>query len=214
MAYIYIIKNDLNNKVYIGKTNFSITKRWIEHLKDSKRRRNEKRPLYNAINKYGENHFWIEQLEECSVEKSNEREIYWIDVFDSFKNGYNATRGGDGKTYLNYKKILSLYDTTRMTAPEIAKECNCHVDSVHNIINEYRDNVDFAERAQERVKQAGTSVKCVELNKNFRTLREAVLYMKKIGKCKAAEETGPAQHINDVCKGKRKTSYGYHWCYV
>ena len=39
MAYIYVIKNDINNKVYIGKTNFSIEKRFKEHLKDCTKRK-------------------------------------------------------------------------------------------------------------------------------------------------------------------------------
>ena len=53
MAYIYKITNDINDKIYIGKTNFSIEKRFQEHCKDAFRKRNEKRPLYNAMKKYG-----------------------------------------------------------------------------------------------------------------------------------------------------------------
>ena len=30
----------------------------------------------------------------------NEREKYWIEYYGSFKNGYNATLGGDGKAYI------------------------------------------------------------------------------------------------------------------
>ncbi len=53
MAYIYIIENDINDKKYIGKTTFSIEKRWAEHCRDCKREHLEKRPLYRAMNKYG-----------------------------------------------------------------------------------------------------------------------------------------------------------------
>ena len=53
MAYIYVIKNDINDKVYIGKTQKSIQERFKKHIQDSKRKCCEKRPLYNAINKYG-----------------------------------------------------------------------------------------------------------------------------------------------------------------
>ena len=38
MAYIYKITNDINNKVYIGKTVKSIEKRWKEHCIDSKKK--------------------------------------------------------------------------------------------------------------------------------------------------------------------------------
>lgn len=41
MAYIYQITNDINQKIYIGKTEFSIEKRFKEHCKDAFKDRNE-----------------------------------------------------------------------------------------------------------------------------------------------------------------------------
>lgn len=95
MAYIYQIINDINNKIYIGKTEFSIDKRFKEHCSDAFKERNEKRPLYSAMRKYGIEHFHIELIEE--TDNPEEREKYWIEQKQSFKNGYNATLGGDGK---------------------------------------------------------------------------------------------------------------------
>ena len=34
-------------------------------------------------------------LEECSVEQLSEKEIYYINKYDTFKNGYNSTTGGE-----------------------------------------------------------------------------------------------------------------------
>ena len=45
MAYIYKIINDINNKVYIGKTAFDIEKRFKEHCQDRTKRELENRPL-------------------------------------------------------------------------------------------------------------------------------------------------------------------------
>ena len=104
MAYIYKITNDINNKVYIGKTEFSIEKRFREHCADAFKERNEKRPLYSAMKKYGIAHFHTELLEE--TDNPEEREIYWIEQYQSFKSGYNATLGGDGKKYLDYDLII------------------------------------------------------------------------------------------------------------
>ena len=47
------------------------------------------------MRKYGVEHFHIELIEEA--DNPEEREIYWIENKRSFKNGYNATMGGDGK---------------------------------------------------------------------------------------------------------------------
>lgn len=108
MGYIYKITNDVNNKVYIGKTEYvEPVKRWKEHLQDYKKRKCEKRPLYAAMNKYGEEHFSFEIIEETySPEETCQREQYWIEKFRTYVgfkdcNGYNATLGGDGKCYLN-----------------------------------------------------------------------------------------------------------------
>ena len=50
-----------------------------------------------AIKKYGWDNFTHEIIETNiqTLEDAKEREIYWIDYFDSYKNGYNSTIGGD-----------------------------------------------------------------------------------------------------------------------
>ena len=79
MAYIYVITNDVNNKQYVGKTSDTIEQRFKIHLKDSQNRKNELRPLYQAMNKHGTEHFYIEKLEECSAKEASEREVFWIE---------------------------------------------------------------------------------------------------------------------------------------
>ena len=91
MPYIYKIVNDINDKIYVGKTLLTVEKRFKEHCNAYKKERYEKRPLYDAMNKYGIEHFKVETIEECSLEEVNEREIYWIKELNSYHNGYNAT---------------------------------------------------------------------------------------------------------------------------
>ena len=52
MNKIYIIKNNINSKVYIGKTQYSIEQRFKEHCNDYLKRGEEKRPLYSAMRKF------------------------------------------------------------------------------------------------------------------------------------------------------------------
>lgn len=130
MAYIYKIVNDINDKVYIGKTENSIEKRFKEHCKDAFRNRNEKRPLYSAMRKYGIEKFHIELIEKTNIPE--EREIFWINFYNSYLNGYNATKGGDGKILYNHDLILERLKTSPFPC-EVAKEFGCCVDIVSDI---------------------------------------------------------------------------------
>ncbi len=93
MGYIYIVKNNVNSKVYIGQTKKSIEERWKEHIYSSTYRN---QILYIAMRKYGVENFFIEEIEHVDVNTSlDEREIFWINHYDSVApNGYNATNGG------------------------------------------------------------------------------------------------------------------------
>lgn len=217
MAYIYMIRNKINDKKYVGKTNFSIEKRWQEHCKDAKKNRKERRPLYNAILKYGEENFEIIELEECLPEESSQREQYWIQQYNTFVEGYNATKGGDGKFYLDYKKILRLYDTTSFSQKEIAKECNCCTDSVRNIVSQYRDNIDWDTRYKKKNGVAGLEIKglpveCIETGQTFHSCTAAANWLVENGRIKS--QSYGRKSIPEVCRGERKTVGGYHWKFI
>ena len=107
MGFIYVIKNDINDKLYIGKTITTINDRWLHHL-DSYQKYDWH--LYRAMRKYGIKHFWIEEIEQCDDEIIDEREIYWIDKFDTFNNGYNMTIGGEGRITLDRQKVIELWE--------------------------------------------------------------------------------------------------------
>lgn len=129
MAFIYVITNDINGKQYVGKTNDTIENRYEQHLSDRKRRKCEKRPLYSAMNKYGVEHFSIEELEECSPEDAPGREAYWIDRLNNYHYGYNATRGGEGKPIYDYKQIADKYLELK-NQKETALFFGCSADTV------------------------------------------------------------------------------------
>ena len=84
MAYIYQIKNKINDKIYIGKTLETIEKRWKEHCNDYLKDRTEKRPLYMAMKKYGIENFSIEIIEECLGHLRGMRDT-WKEVMKASK---------------------------------------------------------------------------------------------------------------------------------
>lgn len=98
MQGIYKITNLINNKCYIGKTNNS-DRRWQDHqrLAITPGHKEYDKALYKAMRRYGLNNFSFEMIEELDdYNTSGEREIYWIEYFDSYNKGYNESKGGDG----------------------------------------------------------------------------------------------------------------------
>ena len=94
MFAIYKFANRINKKVYIGQTSQDITKR-IRNPKYCSNISTSKFP--RAIKKYGLNCFDFNVLCYCdTLKESNYLEICFIEKYNSFKNGYNTTAGGDG----------------------------------------------------------------------------------------------------------------------
>lgn len=94
---IYCITNQINGKVYIGLSK-DCYRRWNDHkdgARNHRRKEDEDKPLYKAMRKYGIENFTFEIIEQCDESLLKEREIYWIEQYDSYRTGYNATRGGD-----------------------------------------------------------------------------------------------------------------------
>ena len=82
----------ISGKSYIGKSIQSLEDRWDSHCQQ-----NPRKCFQNAIYKYGKDCWTHEILEDnIPLELLNEREIYWISFHDTFNNGYNLTKGGDG----------------------------------------------------------------------------------------------------------------------
>lgn len=217
MAYIYVIENTENDKKYIGKTNFSVEKRFKEHLKDSHRTRCEQRPLYNAINMHGEDKFSYRILEEVSEAEAAEAEIKWIEKFDCYRTGYNATLGGDGKTYLNYDKIVDLALNTQLTRKEVAEQCDCSPDGVSLVLDSRKVVVNWKERAN---RQLSKSIVMVDKDTDeelltFPSQIEAARYIIKEGysTTSLANASQTSSKISLVARGKRRTAYGFKWKY-
>lgn len=93
---IYKITNTVNNHIYIGLSR-NLKKRIYLHKWHLRNNVHENDHLQKAWNKYGEDAFLFEIIEECEEEKINERELYWINYYGGFTNPnlYNIRDGGD-----------------------------------------------------------------------------------------------------------------------
>jgi len=208
MAYIYKITNILNNKVYIGMTINTIKERWEQHCNESLRERGKDRPLYRAINKYGKDSFLIEELE--FIENENqmaERERYWIEYFGSFKNGYNATLGGDGKPYLDYGLIVKTYLEVGIIK-KVAELLNIDAGHISTVLR--IKSIPLSPAGQALGIKIAMLTLDNEIIKVFPTLSDAARYL--IQENLASGVISSIRtHIKEVADGKRKIAYRHKW---
>lgn len=138
-GFIYKITNKVNGKSYIGQTRYTVEFRWRQHI-----HKKDNTYFHNAIQKYGEDNFIVETLEECNYENLNSREIYYIAKYNTFKEGYNLTIGGDGNRRLlldnkyneikelylsgfSSNKIATLYNVDKVTIVKILKQLDVKI---------------------------------------------------------------------------------------
>lgn len=208
MGYIYSIENMINHKKYIGKTErVNPIERWKEHLKSAKREICKGRALYKAINKYGEDNFIFTVIEETN--NCEEREKFYISLFDTYKNGYNETLGGDGKLrlQLNEEDVCTYYETHSLK--ETANHFNVDKDSIEKVL--HRKGVQKRTPTEANKFSLGRVVNQLDL-----ITREII--KTHISTAEAEEYiTGKKNHganVSRVCRGERKQYAGYAWEYA
>lgn len=99
---IYKITNQINGKIYIGQTINTLEKRFNRHKQDALSGRLDTH-FARALREYGVDNFIAEVIENVnSQEELNIREHYWINYYNSCKEGYNETNSilkSGGNTY-------------------------------------------------------------------------------------------------------------------
>ncbi len=207
MAYIYCIKNNINEKCYVGKTLKSPEERFSEHLYDAQKPTEENRPLYRAIKKYGKDNFSLHVLEECTDGLASEREIWYIKKLKTYAHGYNATIGGDGKQLFDHDVIKAQLEAG--LSQKLITELNgCSIDLVRQIRLE--NSIPLT-----KIRKQPSVVAYTEDETEvgvFISAREAFRFLREIGITDARSDGGT--HINAVCNGRRKEAYGFKWKYL
>lgn len=104
---IYIIKNKINGKVYVGQS-IALRRRKADHFKALRNDRHSNQYLQNAFNKYGEREFEFIVIERWDAsfntnkEYKDGREIFYIDFFNANNPefGYNLSFPSEDKKTL------------------------------------------------------------------------------------------------------------------
>lgn len=125
-GYIYLITNLINRKVYVGKTESTINKRWYTHNWRAKHIDKVEKPLVIdlAITKYGENSFEIEELDKAFNKEDLLRvEAYWIKYYDATNpdKGYNIDPMGEITYSDDYESIWQIPNISEKSIQKYTK---------------------------------------------------------------------------------------------
>ena len=210
---IYKHTNIINGKCYIGQTCQDPERRWNLGKSYS---RNFK--FGKAIDKYGWTSFSHTIIESGinTQSEANEKEIFYINLFNSFINGYNSTKGGDNFDHLGnevvqislnneiIRKYSSSADAERNTGILAQNIAACLIGRQITAGGFYwaqgNINIDNWKPPKNRKDK---QIICIETKKVFNSITEASDNMKislsSISKCVLRQAISAG---------------GYHWCYL
>lgn len=211
-GFIYIIRNTINSKVYVGQTKVSVETRWQEHLRHAKY---GDQVINRAMRKYGVDKFYIETLEICDISVIDYREMYYIDLYDSTNKskGYNVSIGGKTPKFkrkaLSISTLVDLYKNQGFTLSEIARKFEV---TRYIITTELRNaGVEIKERYREEEKfnkvDKNILLKAIQeckslrkaaksLNMNYTTFRKACIYNNiEYNSSKSAQHTDKYENV-------------------
>lgn len=239
---IYVIENDVNDLKYVGITQYSLKRRFTEHKRKVKRGIHTK--LYNAMRQFGVDKFHIRLLEnDIPFSDGADKECYYINLFNSFNNGYNMTLGGKGvvgykftddvrkKISLNSLRNAQMYTPERNLkislaqrgVPKTKEHCQklslARLGKFKGCENSFYGKHHTSESIQKiRVGKKSKAVQRLSLNGDilmeYVSVGEAAEWVK-ANKLTAAKMETCRGLIAKVCKGMYdvKSCYGFCWCY-
>ena len=213
---VYMHKNKINNKIYIGITFRKPEERW---LNGNGYRRQPK--FFNAIIKYGWDNFEHIILEQniLTEEEALKLETYYIQKYDSVNNGYNVNEAGQKSSPYCFKRIPiyciekdtyyeSIAEASRQLGfnnpGDIEKVIRGERHGCHNLHFLKADDVNPTNIKKALQKKTGKfrRIYCLDNQQIFNSLQEAANFCKR-----------SPQSVMLNCQGKRKSCGGYHFQY-
>lgn len=189
----------------------TIKARWQSHRNTYKNKNSEQynKVLYKAFRQYGIENFKFEVIELCNPENLNEREIYWIDFYDSFKNGYNATPGGNEPIKTNKTELYRLWDEG-YTVSEITEILGLNHNTVSKHLQGYKNYSQLLSAQRGGIKAS----KQIQRKQIIRYSLDG----KEIDRWNSCKEIYRELGINNQAvmkniKGQYRQAGGYRWAY-
>lgn len=202
MTGIYKITNKLTNDCYIG-LSVDIEKRWQRHKWAYKQPKNNTH-LYLAMRKYGIENFSFEVIEQCHKEELQDREIYWINYYDSYNHGYNMTPGGEcgAEPIYDYDLIVD-YWNQGYGIKTIADFLECSCSTVTQVLKKTNNYIKEEVSKRQHI-QCSIPVYQYDLQgkyiQTFNSFHQA-----------AQQVNGQVHVIRKCCDKQFKTAYNYIW---
>lgn len=203
-GWIYCITNKVNGKKYIGKTN-DLKRRMYEHLPKF-----EKCPiLMSAYNKYGIENFNSKVLVHFTAINNdvlnsilNWLESFYISKYDTYRNGYNATYGGEGICGHAMSEETKKKISSSKKGNVVSDYCKKKVSEAWHKNKMWK----FAERPILKYDHAGRFVK------RYNTIKEAAAeIMQHEGDSRKVQSIRTS--ISDVLNGRRRDFCDSFWRY-
>lgn len=205
-GWIYYIKNKINGKMYIGRTN-NFQRRKYEHFNIE-----TNILLQRAYKKYGIENFEMNTIVTFQAINNgvldkvlNELEIYYIKRYDTFKNGYNLTIGGGGCSGFR----MSEETKEKMRKAQLGHPSS---DKVKETNRKIINDLQLWKLFEKPVLQYS---KTGEFIKRFNTIKDAALELYNSGVTDATLHnirTSISRTLKgNSCYTQRRTVYGYLW---
>ena len=255
---IYLIKNKVNGKCYIGQTQekngfdsrYSYSGEGIERVYNHHRYLKEYNKSYNkhllgSIEKYGFEAFEINKCLDYafSLEELNVKEKVYIQLYDSFENGYNETLGGEGKegcchseetktkiseankgkhkgeNHYMYGKHLSDETKTKISEAKKGKYLSDETKTKISEAKKGKYHPMYGKHLSEEHKQKiGEANKGKYVGENNPSAKAVYCYEKNEIRLTTKEWSEELclyiSNITKCCKGERKSTGGYHFRYA
>lgn len=238
---IYVIRNKINDKVYVGKS-INCELRFKNHKYNMRKKtinkRSTNRHLYNAFQKYGHENFETFIVQSFDIVDETviaERELYWMDRFNSCNrnDGYNLRRDSSTGmiTHPETRKLQSKamkgvgnpnfdngwHKNQKERMSKIKKQQHMSGD-IYN--NEWRIKIGVSSKKawqnnpESKERMAKNVSKTKQKKHNFLQMNEENEILRTWYSIEEIIKENPQwkwQNIYSVCNGYKKRIYGFKW---